>query len=72
MDEFDEDGRPLTFVDCLRNLISWLDLTDPIVSAVFPEVANGRGVQEDLERVVQGCLRNPMIDDVMMDMMRNG
>lgn len=72
MEEFDENGRPLTFVACLENLINWLDLTDPIVNLVFPNVATGRGVQEDLQRLANALRDDPMTDYLLMDMIRNG
>jgi hypothetical protein len=72
MDEYDENGRPLTFAGCLENLIVWLDFSDRIVNEKYSSLAKSREVQSDLKRVAQGLKRHPALDEILMDMMDHG
>jgi hypothetical protein len=63
------EGRPATFAGVLRNVIEWLDLTDPIVAEKFPSAVKGRGAQVDLEHLAKALDSRPTIDATMMDLM---
>ena len=63
------EGRPETFAACLRNIVTWLDATDPIIHEQHPEVAGGRGVQRDLEALASALDERETLDAWLMSLM---
>jgi len=66
-------GKPVSFAATLDGIATWMDRVDKILVRRGETKAPSDGrVQADLRRAARALRLDPMLDDLMMDAMRNG